>query len=294
MSAEATARLALSILTEPGDPRVRDLRSHLETPAVLREMLAGHSTTPQLDQEVRHVRERARAGGLRWVTPGDRQWPTQLDDLHHLEPLQGTAGAPLGLWVRGEGRLDELSELAVAVVGARSCSTYGAEIAGEIAADLASMGFTVVSGAAYGIDACAHRGALVVDRPTVAVLACGADAAYPRAHTTMLDRIAAEGGLVISEQLPGASPLKHRFLSRNRIIAALSRGTVVVEAALRSGSLNTMHWADLLGRTTMALPGPVTSPRSSGTHAAVRGGKAILVTSGRDVAEELAGLGATG
>lgn len=294
MNADATARLALTILTEPGDPRVRDLRTDLECPAVLRELLAGPSMTPELEQEMGRVRERARTSGLRWLTPADRRWPTQLDDLHHLEPLQGTAGAPLGLWVRGEARIDELADLSVAVVGARSCSTYGAEIAGEIAADVASRGFTVISGAAYGIDACAHRGALVMDRPTIAVLACGADGAYPRAHTTMLERIVAQGGLVISEQLPGASPLKHRFLSRNRIIAALSRGTVVVEAALRSGSLNTMHWADLLGRTTMALPGPVTSPRSGGTHAAVRGGKAILVTSGQDVAEELAGLGAVG
>lgn len=294
MSTDATARLALSILTEPGDPRVRDLRSDLECPAVLRELLAGRAMTAELEQEIGHVRERARASGLRWLTPADRRWPTQLDDLHHLEPLQGTAGAPLGLWVRGETRIDELADLSVAVVGARSCSTYGAEIAGEIAADLASMGFTIISGAAYGIDACAHRGALVMDRPTIAVLACGADVAYPRAHTTMLERIVAGGGLVISEQLPGATPLKHRFLSRNRIIAALSRGTVVVEAAQRSGSLNTMHWADLLGRTTMALPGPVTSARSSGTHAAVRSGKAILVTSGQDVAEELAGLGAVG
>lgn len=294
MNAEGTARLAISILTEPGDPRVRDLRADLECPAILRELLAGHAMTPELEHQVGQVREQAKASGLRWLTPADRQWPAQLDDLDHLEPLQGTAGAPLGLWVRGDARIDELAELSVAVVGARSCSTYGAEIAGEVAADLASMGYTIVSGAAYGIDACAHRGALVMDRPTIAVLACGADATYPRAHTTMLERIVGEGGLVISEQLPGASPLKHRFLSRNRIIAALSRGTVVVEAALRSGSLNTMHWADLLGRTTMALPGPVTSPRSSGTHAAVRGGKAILVTSGHDVAEELAGLGASG
>ncbi len=294
MNTEARARLAISILAEPGDPRVRDLRCDLEPPAVLRQLLDGRTTTSELEHRLRQVLDQAAVGGLRWITPSDRQWPAQLDDLHHLEPLQGTAGSPLGLWVRGEARLDQLADLSVAVVGARSCSTYGAEIAGEMAADLASMGFTVVSGAAYGIDACAHRGALVVDRPTIAVLACGADAAYPRAHTTMLERIVGEGGLVISEQLPGASPLKHRFLSRNRIIAALSRGTVVVEAALRSGSLNTMHWADLLGRVTMALPGPVTSARSSGTHAAVRGGKAILVTSGHDVAEELAGLGATG
>lgn len=290
MRADAAARLALALAAEPGDPRVRDLREHGDVASALREVLGGPSSTPELERALDVARARAEAAGLRWVVPGDPQWPVQLDDLDHLEPLQGIAGSPLGLWLRGGARLDELAARSVAIVGARSCTTYGAEMAGEIAADLASIGHTVISGAAYGIDACAHRGALAVDRPTVAVLACGADVAYPRAHATLLDRIVDEGGLVASEQVPGGTPLKHRFLSRNRIIAALSQGTVVVEAALRSGSLNTLHWADLLGRTTMGLPGPVTSPRSAGVHAAVRGGKAVLVTEGRDVADELAGF----
>lgn len=306
MNADAAARLGLSLLIEPGDPRLRDLLIEHPPTRVLEAVLTGERVegtalppswcerADDLDRVSDLARDRAARAGLRWVCPGDAQWPEQLADLDHVEPLQDTAGAPLGLWVRGVARLDELSERSVAIVGARSCTTYGAECATEMAADLGSGGFTVVSGAAYGIDACAHRGALVVDRPTIAVLACGADRAYPEAHTSLLDRIADEGGLVISEQAPAAVPLRHRFLSRNRIIAALSQGTTVIEAELRSGSLNTLHWADLLGRTTMALPGPVTSQRSAGAHAAVRAGKAVLVTSGLDVAEELAALGMAG
>ena len=306
MKGDRAARLSLSVLAEPSDPRMRDLLEHHEPMEVVRRLLAGQSmlgrTAPRawreraadLEKTVDRAVQRARQAGLAWVCPGDPQWPEQLGDLDHVESLQDAAGAPLGLWVRGTGRLSDLAERSVAVVGARSCSTYGAEQASTLAADVASAGFAVISGAAYGIDACAHRGALLTDRPTIAVLACGADRVYPEAHAGMLDRIAAEGGLVISEQLPGAAPLRHRFLSRNRIIAALAQGTVVVEAQLRSGSLNTLHWADLLGRTTMALPGPVTSQRSDGTHQAVRAGKAVLVTSGSEVVAELAGLGMAG
>jgi DNA processing protein len=306
MTTDAAARLALSVLVEAGDPRLRDLLVEHTPTQVLEALLAGprlhgadlprpwRDRLDDLEREVDLARDRAHRVGLRWVVPGDVRWPVPLADLDHVEPLQDTCGAPLGLWVRGSARLGDLTAHSVAVVGARSCTTYGAEIAGEISADLASAGFTVVSGAAYGIDACAHRGALVVARPTVAVLACGADRAYPEAHATLLERIVEEGGLVVSEQLPAAAPLRHRFLSRNRIIAGLSQGTVVVEAEQRSGSLNTLHWADLLGRTTMAVPGPVTSQRSAGAHAAVRAGKAVLVTSGEEVAAELAALGMAG
>jgi DNA processing protein len=176
-------------------------------------------------------------------------------------------------------------------VGARDCTPYGAEAAAEIAADAAAAGVTVVSGAAFGIDASAHRGALAMGRPTVAILACDAATDYPRAHAALLHRIA-DTGLVISEQPPGQVPSKARFLSRNRLIAAMAGGTVVVEARRRSGSLNTLHWADRLGRPTMAVPGPVTSQQSGGTHQAVRDGKAVLVTDGTEVLAELTGLGA--
>jgi DNA processing protein len=237
------------------------------------------------------VKARAKASELRWLCPGDPGWPASLSDLDHVDPLHGTAGAPVGLWIRGKGNLAQLSEESVAIVGARDCTTYGAESASELAADCADAGFTIVSGAAFGVDGCAHRGALLMNKPTVAVLACGADVDYPAGHSALIAEVAT-AGLVVSEQTPGAHPLKGRFLSRNRIIAALSQGTVVVEAAVRSGSLNTLNWADQLGRTTMALPGPVTSQQSSGTHEAIRTGKAVLVTNGKNVVEDVRGLGA--
>ena len=156
-----------------------------------------------------------------------------------------------------------MSRSAAAVVGSRSATTYGAGVAGDVAAHLAGHGVTVVSGAAYGIDVAAHRGALAARGPTLAVLACGVDRAYPAAHTTLLDYIA-ERGLVVSELPPGCSPTRLRFLSRNRVIAALAQGTVVVEAAVRSGALNTANWAARLNRVVMGVPGPVTSAPSGG------------------------------
>ncbi|MFZ0142170.1 MAG: DNA-processing protein DprA [Aeromicrobium sp.] len=302
MTPRRRARLALSILCEPGDPRLPGLLA-AHTPvqlvdAIRSDQRLGPDPWPaswvhrarNLDRRLDKLERLADAAGLRWVIPGDRTWPEGLDDLDHVEPLHGATGAPLGLWTRGVGNLAKLSTSSVAVVGARDCTPYGAEAASEIAADAAAAGVTVVSGAAFGIDASAHRGALAMGRATVAVLACDAGTDYPRAHAALLSRIA-EGGLIVSEQPPGQVPTKARFLSRNRLIAGLAGGTVVVEARRRSGSLNTLHWADRLGRPTMAVPGPVTSQQSGGTHQAVRDGKAVLVTGGPDVLSELAGLG---
>ena len=302
-SAVARERMALSLLVEPGDPRLPELLVEHEPGRIVAAIRAGRplpghqvpsvwrDRAVDLDARQEQSMQRAADAGLRWVCPGDREWPARLDDLDHVEPLHGSTGAPLGVWVRGPGRLAQLVERSVAVVGARDCTTYGAECASDLAADLSAVGWTVVSGAAYGIDGCAHRGALAMGCPTVAVLACGADVDYPRSHASLLERIGADG-LVVSEQPPGQTPMKGRFLSRNRVIAALSVGTVVVEAAVRSGSLNTLHHADQLGRVTMAMPGPVTSQASGGAHAAVRDGSAVLVTSAKDVLEEIGGLGA--
>ncbi len=296
-------RMALSLVVEPGDPRLTELLAVHEPGRVLAavrgdQTLSGarlpeawRERAVDLDRTLDAARARAASARLRWVCPGDRGWPDRLADLDLVEPLHGVSGAPLGLWLRGRGDLAALTERSVAIVGARDCTTYGAECASDLGADLTDGGCTVVSGAAYGIDGCAHRGALAMDGATVAVLACGADVDYPRSHATLLDRIAEEG-LVVSEQAPGQTPLRSRFLTRNRIIAGLSVGTVVVEAAVRSGSLNTLHWADRLGRITMALPGPVTSKASGGAHAAVREGRAVLVTGGADVVAEVSGLGA--
>jgi DNA processing protein len=296
-------RLGLSLVVEPGDPRLRDLLLTHEPAEILAAVLGRHRLMDvripdawtergrDLDRTADRVAARAKDSGLRWITPGDKEWPSALSDLDHLEPLHGATGAPVGLWLRGVGHLAEMCARSVAIVGARDCTTYGAECASELAADCADAGWTVISGAAYGVDGCAHRGAFLMNAPTAGVLACGADLDYPKSHGALITRIA-EVGVVLSEQAPGEKPLKNRFLSRNRIIAALTQGTVVIEAAVRSGSLNTLNWADQLGRTTMAMPGPVTSRQSAGVHAAIRAGKAVVVTSGREVMAELSGLGA--
>ncbi|MGC4003717.1 MAG: DNA-processing protein DprA [Pirellulales bacterium] len=187
----------------------------------------------------------------------------------------------MGAW---RGQLDELAAAAVAVVGSRSATAYGADLAQRIGYDLGQAGVSVVSGAAFGIDYAAHRGALGSATPTIAVLACGVDRPYPSAHAELLRRIA-ETGVVVSEQPPGTNPSRLRFLARNRLIAALGRGTVVVEAALRSGALSTANWTGRLNRELMGCPGPVTSAASTGVHELIRAGRASLVVDAQQVLE---------
>ncbi|QIG45782.1 DNA-protecting protein DprA [Nocardioides anomalus] len=233
--------------------------------------------------------ERAVRRAIRWIVPGDEEWPASLDDLDRAEPLHRMGRAPLGLWVRGAVRLHELTT-PVAVVGSRSATTYGTGVAADLGAGVARAGAAVVSGAAFGIDEAAHRGALAASGTTVAVLACGVDRAYPAAHKRLLDHLA-EHGAVVSELAPGCAPTRLRFLARNRVIAGLSQGTVVVEAAVRSGALNTASWTSLLHRPLMGVPGPVTSAPSEGVHELVRSGAATLVTRAGDVLELVGGMG---
>ncbi|WP_425540967.1 DNA-processing protein DprA [Streptomyces coeruleorubidus] len=223
----------------------------------------------------------AREAGVRFIGPGDAEWPGQLDDLGDARPL--------GLWVRGRASLRMWALKSVAVVGARACTEYGAHMAATLAAGLAEQGWVVVSGGAYGVDGAAHRGALGAGGATVAVLACGVDRPYPRGHTQLIGRIA-EQGLVIGELPPGDHPTPSRFILRNRVIAALTRGTVVVEAAHRSGSLATARAAQRLGRHTMGVPGPATSGLSAGVHELLRG-EAVLVTDAADVVELVGAIG---
>jgi DNA processing protein len=231
----------------------------------------------------------AAASGARLVTPEDGEWPAWPFAAFASAAARGLewAVAPLGLWVRGPGRLDELSASAVAVVGSRASTSYGDHVATEMGYELASRRVTVVSGAAYGIDGAAHRGALNAEASTVAVVACGVDYDYPSGHVQLLRRIA-ETGAVVSEYAPGTSPARHRFLVRNRLIAALSDGTVVVEAGIRSGARNTAAAAHELGRVLMAVPGPVTSAMSRGCHALIRAGTAVCVDGTRQVLETVA------
>ncbi|MBO0844586.1 MAG: DNA-processing protein DprA [Nocardioides sp.] len=285
------ARVALSRLTEPGEPKIAALVAQMGAVALLEALSDPAQPTP----EARDVATRLRGFdpetdlahgerlGLRYVVPGDDEWPVQVDDLMRAEVLDHRGGPPLGLWVKGPTRLDELSQ-AVAVVGSRSATTYGTEVAAGIAQALVRAGHPVVSGGAYGIDQAAHRGALVVEGANVAVLACGADRAYPTAHRDLLDHLGRTSA-VVAEVSPGCAPTRGRFLSRNRLIAALTRGTVVVEAAARSGALSTASWATRLHRHLMGVPGPVTSAQSQGVHELIRKGAASLVTRGDEVLE---------
>jgi len=290
---ERLARVALCRLTEPGDPRLTGLvaqlgavrvHEHLANERDLDGMLSDVATRLASLEPERELDQATRLG-IRFVIPGDAEWPAQLHDLDHCGQVQERGGAPVGLWVKGPLRLDQQQD-SVAMVGARSATTYGADVAGAIAAEVAAAGLCVVSGAAFGIDNAAHRGALAGRGPTVAVLACGVDRAYPAAHRQLLDHLAGHGA-VVSELAPGCAPTKHRFLARNRIIAALARGTVVVEAAVRSGALNTANWTDRLSRRLMGVPGPVTSAPSAGVHQLIRAGAASLVTTGAEVLEQL-------
>jgi DNA processing protein len=296
--AERLARAALSRISEPGYPRMTDavhefgaetvLRS-LRTQAADRELsedLAERITSADPERDL----EQAARRGIRFIVPGDAEWPPILDELAHAPHLHERGGVPIGLWCRGPLLLAEVAEQAVAVVGSRSATTYGGSVAGDIAGTLATESWTVVSGAAFGIDQAGHRGALANRGPTIAVLACGADRAYPTAHRSLIDYIA-DVGLVVSEAAPGCAPTRIRFLARNRLIAAMSRGTVVVEAAVRSGALNTASWAGGLGRAVMGVPGPVTSAPSAGVHQLIRARDAVLVTSGEEVLEVVGPMG---
>lgn len=295
---DRAARVVLSRIGEPGDPRLTGLVDELGAEAVLAALRQqGEHGDLQEDLAARLARAdpadelaRAERQGIRFVVPADDEWPAALGDLAHAPSLHERGGVPVGLWAKGPGRLDELTEKAVAVVGSRSATTYGASVAGELAATLAQAGHTVVSGAAFGIDNAAHRGALAVDGPTVAVLACGPDRVYPAAHKRLLDYIA-DVGVVVSEAAPGCAPTRIRFLARNRLIAAMAQGTVVVEAAIRSGALNTANWAAGLSRVLMGVPGPVTSAPSAGVHQLIRVRGALLVTDGHDVLEAVGPAG---
>ncbi len=286
---ERAARAALARLAEPGDAWLGRAVAGIGAAAVLDRVRAPRRGEPD---RLAHYRVRlpslgaddeltARAGA-RIVVPGDDEWPDALDDLDDR--------APLALWVAGQASLGDVTRRAVAVVGARACTQYGETVAAELSSGLGDRGWTVVSGGAYGIDGSAHRGALAVDAATVAVLACGVDVAYPAAHDGLLRSVRATGA-VVSELPPGCRPTRVRFLERNRVIAALGRGTVVVEAAARSGALNTAGHAERLSRVVMAVPGPVTSAASAGCHLLVRTLGASLVTSAADVVDLVSPVG---
>lgn len=305
------ARVALTWLAEPGTRAVHQMVARHGPVGALDRLLAGEAPDQKLLTAVRARRtsgdpwevahdamERTERLGARLVTPEDDEWPSRVRALDRLRPaatdrrVDRESAPPLCVWVRGGPPLATALDRSVAVVGSRAASSYGIHVATEFGHGLAARGWTVVSGGAFGIDAAAHRGALHADGLTVAVLACGIDRPYPVGNTALFDRVA-ETGLLISEWMPGAEPLRPRFLIRNRLIAAATLGTVLVEAAARSGATQTARRALALGRRAMVVPGPVTSAMSVGAHELLREREeARLVTCVPHVLEEVGRIGA--
>jgi DNA processing protein len=304
---ERLARAALTYLAEPGDQAagtllrtcgpealVTSIRQGRIPPQAAEAQSTGAAVTRRYGPSLRNWRVRlaempgerdlhaAELAGIRLVCPGDPEWPTQLDVLGDARPY--------ALWLRGNADLRHSCLRSVSVVGARAATAYGSHVSAELAAGLASRGWAVVSGGAYGIDGSAHRGALAAEGVTIAVLASGVDSPYPNGNRELFAGVAAQGVLV-SEWPPGRHPTRARFLARNRVIAALSRGTVVVEARRRSGALSTARHARDLCRPLMAVPGPVTSDCSGGCHWIMREWGAICVTCPEDVLEHVAVIG---
>ena len=305
------ARAALTWLTEPGTRSVYRLVRSAGPVEALRRLVAGEIDDARLRAAVsarmtggdpyevaaRAVEQTERLGA-RIVIPEDEEWPVRVRDLERLalsaadRKVDQETAPPLCIWVRGARPLGEALDRSVAVVGARAATPYGIHVGTQLGYGLADRGWTVVSGGAYGVDAAAHRGALHADGLTIAVLACGVDRPYPVGNTALFDRIA-DAGLLISEWLPGADPLRHRFLIRNRLIAAATCGAVLVEAAARSGATQTLGRALAIGRPAMVVPGPVTSAMSVGAHELLREHPSTrLVTGVPHVLEEVGRIGA--
>ncbi len=295
---ERFARAAWSGIAEPGDRvageliaahgAARALRALVErTPA---SQLASDPDISHADMQAAFDRWQPRVNsaavllalrqatrfGARLRVPEDADWFTSLNDLG--------PHAPIALWSRGTDEAARALTRSIALVGARAATGYGEHVTMEASAGLVDRGYAIVSGAAYGIDGMAHRAALASGGHTIAFLAGGVDRFYPSGHDALLTRIV-ETGLVVSELPCGQPPTKWRFLQRNRLIAASSLATVVLEAGWRSGSLNTAGHALQLGRPIGAVPGPVTSAASSGCHRLLREGTAQCVTSPDEMAE---------
>jgi len=299
MTSERIARATLTAIAEPGDALLNRIIDHLgpeETLTIIRtsRLPSNLPVTPKELQRLDHWRIRLatsdpdqdlaicnRLGG-RLVCPGDPEWPTTLDDLADHRPY--------ALWLRGPGDLRYGCLRSVAIVGSRAASPYGLRMASDLAANVADQGWTVISGGALGIDAAAHRGALAADGPTIAIFANGVDIPYPASNERLFAEMA-QRSLLVSESAPGTAPNRLRFLIRNRVIAALSRGSLIVEAEARSGALNTAAWARKLSRVVMAVPGPITSQTSVGSHKLLREEGSILITRPEEIIEAVGRIG---
>ena len=232
--------------------------------------------------------------GYTLITPDSGVWPTEaiaqsfgiVGDIHQDRGCQ-----PHALWVRGETNLPALLERSVGIVGTRAATGYGESATADLVRGLAARQYTIVSGGALGIDTVAHETALASSVPTIVIAACGPGVTYPRRNERLFDRVAQHGGALICEYPPGVTPDRHRFLTRNRLIAALTQGTVIVEAAYRSGALNTMTWVSEFHRQAMAVPGSILSQNSLGTNLAIADGRATMVLNAEQIHELLSPVG---
>ncbi|BBY16676.1 DNA-processing protein DprA [Mycolicibacterium litorale] len=287
----------LSRVAEPPCPELAALVDRVGPVAAADKVRRGDLDDDRLRQRTEARRESdcaqadldvlARMGG-RLITALDHEWPL-LNFVAFGNVARPQGHSPLVLWAVGPVRLDEVAVRAAAIVGTRAATAYGEHVAADLAAGLVMRDVAVVSGGAFGIDGAAHRAALAGDGVTVAVVAGGIDLPYPAGHAGLLRRIA-QDGLMLSEYPPGCRPTRSRFLTRNRLVAALSGATVVVEAGARSGAANTAGWAEALGRSVCAVPGPVTSAASVGCHRLLREG-ATLVSRSEEVIELVGRMG---
>ncbi|WP_375422797.1 DNA-processing protein DprA [uncultured Friedmanniella sp.] len=291
---DRAARMALSCTVDGGDPEAAELVRRLGAEGAWAKVAEGALGEPWARRaavtDLDLVERLAARAAVRFVVPGDDEWPDGLEDLERTSPIQRRGGVPIGLWVRGPGHLAGWVAQSVSIVGSRASTAYGTGLAADLAAELAEAGVTVISGMAFGIDAAAHRGALAAGGPTIGVVANGVDVAYPPGNAKLFEAVARDH-LIVSELPPGAHPTRIRFLARNRLIAAMARGTVVVEAALRSGARNTAGWALECQRPLMAVPGSVHSRASATPHLMIRSGQAVLVTSAAEVLELVSQIG---
>lgn len=238
--------------------------------------------------------------GYTLLTPESPQWPAEAIQCSFGRQQTGAAGkashqpdgiAPHALWVAGNTNLAGLFAQSVGVVGTRHATKYGHMASKDLVAGLGGHNYTVVSGGALGIDTVAHTTAMDVNTPTVVVAACGPGEHYPRSNKALFERVVATGGALMTEYPPAVTPDRHRFLTRNRLVAALTLGTVLVEAPFRSGALNTLKWVNAFNRTAMAVPGPVTDAQSLGANLAIQNNEAEMVLNAGQIHEQLSAVG---
>jgi DNA processing protein len=274
---EGQCRFLLASICEPGDSRLNKLtekyswnelvQNYSLLPAIYRAKMAALDNSKILEE----------LSNSNFIWPGHEYWPRNLNDLG--------LRTPIGLWYRGN--IENMNPISISIVGARSATTYGENVASDLAMKLSALNIDVVSGGAIGIDAAAHHGALSGDGFTIAVLAGGVEVNYPKSNSLLFEKIATNG-LILSEVPPLTAPIRHRFLIRNRLIAALSNATLVVEAKIKSGAMSTAGEAGAIGRDVMAIPGSIHSGSSAGCHQLIRDG-AVLVTDVNEICELIVG-----